>query len=101
MVGDMGSDKTFAARCGFQYVDANEFLTQNSSLKNLFYGKLSSDIDLQGSGSGFDAIHTGGEFVELVRGHATGGGHDRERQGGPLKSGTDFHSKRSLKQQIN
>lgn len=25
MVGDMGSDKTFAARCGFQYVDANEF----------------------------------------------------------------------------
>lgn len=25
MVGDMGSDKTFAARCGFQYVDANDF----------------------------------------------------------------------------
>ena len=25
MVGDMGSDKTFAERCGFQYVDANEF----------------------------------------------------------------------------
>ena len=25
MVGDMGSDKSFAARCGFQYVDANEF----------------------------------------------------------------------------
>lgn len=25
MVGDMGSDKTFATRCGFQYVDANEF----------------------------------------------------------------------------
>lgn len=25
MVGDMGSDKTFAARCGFQFVDANEF----------------------------------------------------------------------------
>lgn len=25
MVGDMGSDKTFAARCGFQYADANEF----------------------------------------------------------------------------
>jgi uncharacterized protein involved in outer membrane biogenesis len=37
-------------------VDANEFLTQNSSLKNLLYGKLSSDIDLQGSGSGFDEI---------------------------------------------
>ena len=25
MVGDMGSDKTFAARCGFQYKDSNEF----------------------------------------------------------------------------
>ncbi len=25
MVGDMGSDKSFAARCGFQFVDANEF----------------------------------------------------------------------------
>jgi histidinol phosphatase-like enzyme len=25
MVGDMGSDKTFAARCGFQYADASEF----------------------------------------------------------------------------
>lgn len=28
MVGDMGSDKTFAARCGFQYMDANEFFKQ-------------------------------------------------------------------------
>ena len=25
MVGDMGSDKTFASRCGFQYKDAEEF----------------------------------------------------------------------------
>lgn len=25
MVGDMGSDKSFAARCGFQYADASEF----------------------------------------------------------------------------
>lgn len=25
MVGDMGSDKSFAARCGFHYQDANEF----------------------------------------------------------------------------
>ena len=25
MVGDMGGDKSFAARCGFQYVDANDF----------------------------------------------------------------------------
>jgi HAD superfamily hydrolase (TIGR01662 family) len=28
MVGDMGSDKSFAARCGFQYVDANDFFKQ-------------------------------------------------------------------------
>lgn len=25
MVGDMGSDKTFAARCGFKYADVNQF----------------------------------------------------------------------------
>jgi len=25
MVGDMGGDKSFASRCGFQYVDANDF----------------------------------------------------------------------------
>ena len=25
MVGDMGGDKSFAGRCGFQYVDANDF----------------------------------------------------------------------------
>ena len=25
MVGDMGGDKSFAARCGFKYVDANDF----------------------------------------------------------------------------
>jgi HAD superfamily hydrolase (TIGR01662 family) len=28
MVGDMGGDKSFAARCGFQYMDAEEFFKQ-------------------------------------------------------------------------
>jgi uncharacterized protein involved in outer membrane biogenesis len=55
-------------------VDANEFLTQNTSLKNLFYGKLSSDIDLQGSGSGFDQISKqlkGGGKVTVSKGKIT------------------------------
>jgi len=55
-------------------VDANEFLTQNTSLKNLFYGKLSSEIDLQGSGSGFDEISKqlkGGGKVTVVKGRIT------------------------------
>jgi uncharacterized protein involved in outer membrane biogenesis len=55
-------------------VDANEFLTQNSSLKNLFYGRLSSDIDLQGSGSGFDEISKqlkGGGKVTVAKGKIT------------------------------
>jgi hypothetical protein len=38
-------------------VDANEFLTQNTSLKNCFTESF-SDIDLQGSGSGFDDFQT-------------------------------------------
>jgi uncharacterized protein involved in outer membrane biogenesis len=39
-----------------QNVDANEFLSQNSTLKNLLYGKFSSDMELSGAGSGFDEI---------------------------------------------
>ncbi len=55
-------------------VDANEFLSQNTSLKNLLYGKLSSDIDLQGSGSGFDEIAKqlkGGGKVTVAKGKIT------------------------------
>ncbi|HEU0006960.1 MAG TPA: AsmA family protein [Terriglobia bacterium] len=55
-------------------VDANEFLTQNTSLKNLLYGKLSSDINLQGSGSGFDEISKqlkGGGKVTVAKGKIT------------------------------
>jgi uncharacterized protein involved in outer membrane biogenesis len=51
-----GTQPRYTFNSKLRDVDANEFLTQNSSLKNLLYGKLSSDIDLQGSGSGFDEI---------------------------------------------
>jgi len=55
-------------------VDTNEFLTQNTSLKNLLYGQLSSDIELQGSGSGFDQISRqlkGGGKVTIAKGRIT------------------------------
>src|SRR5262249_48611770 len=35
-------------------VDANEFLSQNTSLKNLLYGPLSLDLDVAANGSDFD-----------------------------------------------
>ena len=37
-------------------LDANEFLTQSTSLKNMIYGKLSCDMELQGSGTNYDQI---------------------------------------------
>jgi uncharacterized protein involved in outer membrane biogenesis len=37
-------------------VDANELLSQNTSLKNMIYGTVSLDMDLKGSGSGYDEI---------------------------------------------
>jgi uncharacterized protein involved in outer membrane biogenesis len=37
-------------------VDVNEFLTQNTSLKNIIYGLLSLDTDLRGNGSSFEEI---------------------------------------------
>lgn len=55
-------------------VDANEFLSQNSSLKNVFYGRFSSDMDLKGEGSGFDEIVKqlkGGGKLTLVKGRIT------------------------------
>ena len=55
-------------------VDANEFLSQNSSLKNVVYGKFSSDLDIKGEGTGFDEIARqlkGGGKVSLVNGRIT------------------------------
>ena len=37
-------------------VDTNEFLTQNTSLKNMIYGMLSLDMDVRGDGSSFGEI---------------------------------------------
>jgi len=69
-----GAQPRYTFNSKLRDVDANEFLTQNSSLKNLFYGKLSSDIDLQGSGSGFDEISKqlkGGGKVTVAKGRIT------------------------------
>jgi len=69
-----GAQPRYTFNSKLRDVDANEFLTQNSSLKNLFYGKLSSDIDLQGSGSGFDEISKqlkGGGKVTVTKGKIT------------------------------
>jgi len=69
-----GAQPRYTFNSKLRDVDTNEFLTQNSSLKNLFYGKLSSDIDLQGSGSGFDEISKqlkGGGKVTVAKGKIT------------------------------
>jgi len=69
-----GAQPRYTFNSKLRDVDANEFLTQNSSLKNLFYGRLSSDIDLQGSGSGFDEISKqlkGGGKVTVAKGKIT------------------------------
>ena len=69
-----GAQPRYAFSSKLRDVDANEFLTENSSLKNLFYGKLSSDIDLQGSGTGFDEISKqlkGGGKVTVAKGKIT------------------------------
>jgi uncharacterized protein involved in outer membrane biogenesis len=51
-----GAQPRYTFNSKLRDVDANEFLTQNTSLKNLLYGRVSSDFNLQGSGSGFDEI---------------------------------------------
>ena len=40
-------------------LDANEFLTENLSLKNTIYGNLSSDFELHFSGSNYDQLTRG------------------------------------------
>ena len=69
-----GAQPRYTFNSKLRDVDANEFLTQNTSLKNLLYGKLSSDIDLQGSGSGFDEISKqlkGGGKITVTKGTIT------------------------------
>jgi uncharacterized protein involved in outer membrane biogenesis len=69
-----GAQPRYTFNSKLRDVDANEFLTQNTSLKNLLYGKLSSDIDLQGSGSGFDEISKqlkGGGKITVAKGTIT------------------------------
>ena len=55
-------------------LDANEFLTENLSLKNMIYGKLSSDLELQGSGTEYDQITRnliGSGKVDIAKGRIT------------------------------
>ena len=69
-----GAQPRYTFNSKLRDVDANEFLTQNTSLKNLLYGKLSSDIDLQGTGSGFDEISKqlkGGGKITVAKGAIT------------------------------
>ncbi len=63
---------TFTSR--LKNMDANEFLSQNTSLKNLIYGTLSLDMDLKGNGSGFEEIIRnlkGDGKVSLLKGRLT------------------------------
>jgi hypothetical protein len=55
-------------------LDADEFLTENLSLKNTIYGKLSSDFELHFSGSNYDQITrslVGSGKVGIAKGRIT------------------------------
>lgn len=69
-----GAQPNYTFNSALKNVDANEFLTQNSSLKNLIYGQFSSDLDIKGTGNGFDAITRslkGGGKATLTKGRIT------------------------------
>jgi len=57
-----GSQPRYSLSSKVRNVDANEFLSQNTSLKDLLYGPLSLDLDVNASGSDFD------EFIRQMRG---------------------------------
>jgi uncharacterized protein involved in outer membrane biogenesis len=57
-----GSQPRYSLSSRLKSVDANEFLSQNTSLKNLLYGPLSLDLDITASGSDFDG------FIRQMRG---------------------------------
>jgi len=51
-----GSQPRYSLSSRLKNVDANEFLSQNTSLKNLLYGPLSLDLDVTAGGSDFEAF---------------------------------------------
>jgi uncharacterized protein involved in outer membrane biogenesis len=64
----------YAYSAKLRNVDANEFLTENVSLKNTIYGKLSSDFELHGNGTNYDQITrnlTGSGKVSIATGRIT------------------------------
>lgn len=69
-----GARPRYALSSKLKNVDANEFLSQNTSLKNTIYGKLSCNFDLRGEGSAFDEISRGlkgGGRLALTKGKIT------------------------------
>jgi uncharacterized protein involved in outer membrane biogenesis len=57
-----GTQPRYTLNSKLKNVDSNEFLSQNTSLKNLIYGPLSLDLDVSASGSGLD------EFLKQMKG---------------------------------
>jgi uncharacterized protein involved in outer membrane biogenesis len=57
-----GSHPRYSLSSKLKNVDSNEFLSQNTSLKNLLYGPLSLDLDVNASGRRFD------EFIKQMKG---------------------------------
>ncbi|MEW5974946.1 MAG: AsmA family protein [Acidobacteriota bacterium] len=51
-----GPEPRYSFQSQVRNVDANELLSANSSLKNVIYGRLSSNLALRGHGSGYDNI---------------------------------------------
>jgi len=69
-----GTQPRYTFNSKFKNVDSNEFLSQNTSLKNLIYGTLSLDMDLRGTGSGFNDITKnlkGGGKLNFTNGRVT------------------------------
>jgi uncharacterized protein involved in outer membrane biogenesis len=57
-----GAQPRYTLNSKLKNVDSNEFLSQNTSLKNLLYGPLSLDLDVSTSGSEFN------EFLKQMKG---------------------------------
>jgi uncharacterized protein involved in outer membrane biogenesis len=57
-----GSQPRYSLSSRLKNVDANEFLSQNTSLKNLLYGPLSLDLDVTANGDDFD------KFIRQMKG---------------------------------
>jgi uncharacterized protein involved in outer membrane biogenesis len=57
-----GPQPRYSLSSRLKNVDANEFLSQNTSLKNLLYGPLSLDLDVTANGDDFD------KFIRQMKG---------------------------------